>query len=68
VKWEREPAGWQAGWDETDAKAEALLANERLGEAKKRCAALGARFDHLPLYQDRWRNECRKKGSRHAPL
>ncbi|HUT93956.1 MAG TPA: hypothetical protein VMY37_31120 [Thermoguttaceae bacterium] len=49
TKAELEPAGWQAAWDETDAQAKALLAEQRFGEAEKLYAALGERSDDLRL-------------------
>ena len=40
---------WQAVWDETDAKAKALVAEQRFGEAEQLYQGLGANFDDLQL-------------------
>ena len=49
TKAELEPAAWQAAWDETEAQAKALLAEQRFGEAEKLYAALDQRYDDLRL-------------------
>lgn len=46
---EPEPPEWQAALDETAAKAKALIAEERFGEAKQLYDALGGRYEDSQL-------------------
>ena len=40
---------WQSAWAETDAKAKALVAEQRFGEAEVLYGALNERFEHVEL-------------------
>ncbi len=49
TKAELQPAGWQLAWEQTEAQAGALLAEQRFAEAEKLYVDLGDRFDDLRL-------------------